>query len=157
VLDAGCGAGEDALEIAGRGIEVVGVDVAPTAIEQARGKAAERGIGATFLVADALELGRLRQMFASVLDCGLFHTFDDSERRAYVESLAGVTAAGGVLHLLCVSEAAPGDVGPRRVTQAELRESFRSGWTVASIEPDRVETSLDVGDLPAWLARIERA
>jgi SAM-dependent methyltransferase len=157
VLDAGCGSGEDALEIAARGLEVVGVDVAPTAIRQAGEKAASRGIDATFLVADALRLGRLGRTFRSVLDSGLFHTFDDDERSAYVESLAAATAPGSVLHLLCVSDAARGDEGPRRVSQSELRAAFRAGWNVVSIEADRLETTLDSGAFPAWLATIERA
>jgi ubiquinone/menaquinone biosynthesis C-methylase UbiE len=155
VLDAGCGAGEDALEIASRGIEVVGVDVAPTAIEQAREKAAERGIDATFAVGDALELRRLGRTFRTVLDCGLFHTFGDDARAAYVESLAAVTEPGGVLHLLCVTDAATGDQGPtRRVSQDELRGAFTEGWRVVSVEADRVETTF--GGLPAWRAWIER-
>jgi SAM-dependent methyltransferase len=157
VLDAGCGSGENALEIAARGIEVIGVDVARTAIRQAEEKAAGRGIAATFKVADALHLHQLGRTFPSVLDCGLFHTFDDDERRAYVESLAAVTGPGGVLHLLCVSDATPGNGGPRHVSQAELRASFRVGWDVVSIETDRLESRFDPRGLPAWVARIERA
>ena len=166
VLDAGCGTGEHALYLARHGHETVGIDVAPTAIEQARQKAASRQIAATFLVADALQLGRLGRTFDSVLDVGLFHTFDDEERRAYVDSLASVTRPGSVLHLLCFSEATPGDEGPRRVTQAELRSAFDTGWTVVSIDPDRIEINpaWRRDDAPAWLrdgaaawlARIER-
>ena len=156
VLDAGCGSGENALAIAARGLEVVGVDVAPTAIRQAREKAAARGIAATFLVADALRLDRLGRTFPSVLDCGLFHTFDDDERAAYVESVGAVTKPGSVLHLLCVSDLAPGDQGPRRISRSDLRASFGAGWKVVSIEADRVETNFDPSGLPAWLSRIER-
>jgi SAM-dependent methyltransferase len=156
VLDAGCGSGENALEIAARGLEVLGVDVAPTAIRQAQDKAAGRGIPATFAVADALQLHRLRRAFASVLDCGLFHTFDDDERPAYVASLAAVTTPGGVLHLLCVNDTSPGNGGPRRISQAELRASFQAGWRVVAIDADRLETNFDPGGLPAWVARIER-
>ncbi|HEX3813912.1 MAG TPA: phosphotransferase [Mycobacteriales bacterium] len=47
------------------------------------------------LVADALDLGRLGQSFDSVVDCGLFHTFDDAERVRYVAGLASVVASGG--------------------------------------------------------------
>jgi ubiquinone/menaquinone biosynthesis C-methylase UbiE len=155
VLDAGCGAGEDALEIASRGLEVVGVDVAPTAIGQAEAKAAERGIAATFVVGDALRLDRLGRTFRTVLDSGLFHTFGDADRAAYVASVAAVTEPGGVLHLLCVSDAETGELGPsRRVSRAELTAAFASGWTVVSIEPDRLETTF--GGLAAWRARIER-
>jgi SAM-dependent methyltransferase len=157
VLDAGCGSGEDALAIAARGIEIVGVDVAPTAIRQARDKAASRGIAATFLVADALQLHRLGQTFQSVLDCGLFHTFDDEERAVYVERLAAVTTPGSVLHLLCFNDMVPGSGGPRRISRSELRASFRGGWNVVSIEADRLETTFDSSGVPAWLAKIERA
>jgi SAM-dependent methyltransferase len=156
VLDAGCGAGEDALEIAARGIEVIGVDVAPTAIRQAERKAAERGIAVTFQVGDARQLQRLGRTFRTVLDCGLFHTFGDEDRAAYVESLAAVTEPGGVLHLLCVTDAATGEQGPtRRVGRDEIPAAFAAGWNVVSIEPDHVETTF--GGLPAWRAWIERA
>ena len=155
VLDAGCGLGEDALEIAARGIEVVGVDVAPTAIGHSREKAAERGIAVTFEVGDARQLQRLGRTFRTVLDCGLFHTFGDEDRAAYVASLAAVTEPGSVLHLLCVTDAATGEQGPtRRVSQAELRGAFTEGWRVVSVEADRVETTF--GGLPAWRAWIER-
>ena len=45
VLDAGCGTGETALYLAGRGHAVVGIDFAPAAIARARVKAAARGLG----------------------------------------------------------------------------------------------------------------
>ena len=35
----------------------------------------------------------LGRMFGTVLDCGLFHTFDGDERRRYVASLASVRGA----------------------------------------------------------------
>lgn len=156
VLDAGCGTGENAIELAARGLDVVGVDVAPTAIEVAKSKAAERGVNVGFQVGDALQLDRLGQKFQSVLDCGLFHTFDDQERQTYVESLASVTATGGLLHLLCFNDTTPGNGGPRHVSQAELRSSFGNGWRVVRIDPDRYETQFDNHGAPAWLARIER-
>ena len=93
VLDAGCGTGENALHLAALGLRVVGVDVAETALSTARRKAAVRGLDADFVAGDALHLDRLDRVFETVLDCGLFHTFDDDERRAYVASRASVTAA----------------------------------------------------------------
>ena len=46
VLDVGCGTGEQTLLAASSGAEALGVDVSPLALEQARGKAAARGIPA---------------------------------------------------------------------------------------------------------------
>jgi ubiquinone/menaquinone biosynthesis C-methylase UbiE len=137
-------------------LDTLGVDVAQTAIEQARAKAANRCIAATFVVADGLQLGRLGRTFRSALDCGLFHTFDDQERLAYVASLATALEPGGLLHLLCFSDMVPGDGGPRHVSQAELRSCFSNGWQVVSIDADRYETKFNADGSPAWLARIER-
>ncbi len=158
VLDAGCGTGENALHIASLGLRVVGVDVAGTALSIAREKAADRGVDADFVVADALHLERLDRMFETVLDCGLFHTFDGDERRAYVAGLGSVTGRGGRVHVLCFSDAGA-DTGPHPVTQEELRAAFprSGGWSVASIRPDRIETSFDAQGVPAWLAEIERS
>ena len=46
VLDVGCGTGEQTLLAASSGADALGVDVSPLALEQARGKAAARGIPA---------------------------------------------------------------------------------------------------------------
>jgi SAM-dependent methyltransferase len=51
-LDLGCGSGPNALKLAERGWSVVGVDWAQKAIELARRSAKNRGLDATFLVAD---------------------------------------------------------------------------------------------------------
>ena len=158
VLDAGCGTGENALLLASLGLPVLGVDVAETALAIARANAGERGIEAEFAAADALHLERLGRGFATVLDCGLFHTFDGDERGAYVASLASVTGRDGTLYLLCFSDEGP-DAGPHPVSREALRAAFgpRAGWKVAAIEPDRVQTRFhDDQGAPAWLATIRR-
>jgi len=157
VLDCGCGTGEQTMMLAERGIEALGVDHAPAAIALARGKAAERGLHAEFQVADALNLASLGRRFRTVIDSGVFHTFSDAERPIYVESLGAAVVPGGVVHVLCFSELTPGDYGPRRVTQAELRESFAGGWEVDRIEAERFDVLPDFPVRPyAWLARIVR-
>jgi SAM-dependent methyltransferase len=158
VLDAGCGTGENALHIASLGLRVLGVDVAETGLSIAREKCAARAIDADFVVADALHLDRLGQVFDTVLDCGLFHTFDSDERRDYVASLASVTGRCGVLYVLCFSDVGPGASGPHPVSQEELRAPFErsSGWSVASVGPDRIQTRFDAQGAPAWLAKINR-
>jgi SAM-dependent methyltransferase len=158
VLDAGCGTGENALHVASLGLQVLGVDVAETALAIAREKAETRGIDAEFVVADAFQLGRLGRMFETVLDCGLFHTFDGDERRGYVASLASVTERGATLYVLCFSDVGPDTGGPHRISQEELRAAFNrsNGWNVAAIGPDRCKTRFDADGAPAWLATIKR-
>jgi ubiquinone/menaquinone biosynthesis C-methylase UbiE len=158
VLDCGCGTGEQALMVAARGLEVLGVDISSTAIHRARRKAGERGLAVEFLVADALQIDRLGRQFATVIDSGTFHVFGDEDRARYVAALARAVKPGGVLHLMCFSELTPGEVGPRRVTQAELHEAFADGWRVELIRPERFEVKSDFPETPhAWLARIVRA
>ncbi len=157
VLDAGCGTGENAIHIASLGLRVVGVDVAETALATARKKAEHRGIEVEFAAADAFALNGLGRTFATVLDCGLFHTFDATERPEYVASLAAVTERDGVLYVLCFSDRGP-QTGPHPVTQAELRLAFDtdSGWKVVAIEPDRIQTRFHHDGAPAWFSTIKR-
>ena len=157
VLDAGCGTGENALHVASLGLSVLGVDVAETALAIARAKAAERGIEAEFAAADALHLERLGRRFTTVLDCGLFHTFDADERPEYVTSLASVTEHDGTLYVLCFSDDGP-DTGPHPVSREELQAAFTpgNGWNLVAIEPDRVQTRFHDNGAPAWLATIDR-
>lgn len=154
----GCGTGESALHIASLGLVVLGIDVAETALAIAREKANSHGIKAEFATADALELQRLGRTFQTVLDCGLFHTFDDDDERArYAASLASVTEHNGTLYLLCFSHEGP-DTGPHPIRQEELRAVFNpgSGWNVAAMEPDRLQTRFHDKGAPAWCATIKR-
>jgi SAM-dependent methyltransferase len=157
VLDAGCGTGENALHVARLGLSVLGVDVAETAVAIARQKADDRGIRVDFAEADAFHLERLGRMFDTVLDCGLFHTFDRDERAAYVASLASVTEPDGSLYVLCFSDDGP-DPGPHPIRQEELRAAFNpsKGWYVTAIEPDRILTRYHNNGAPAWLATMKR-
>ena len=162
VLDSGCGTGENALFFARRGQQVTGIDYLEEPIARARRKATERGVSVEFLVKDALTLGSWDERFDTVLDSGLFHVFNDPSRSRYVAGLSHVLRVGGRLMLLCFSDAEPGDFGPRRVKEPELREAFSTGWQIESITP----VQFDVVELPnitfspggphAWFARIRR-
>jgi cyclopropane fatty-acyl-phospholipid synthase-like methyltransferase len=153
VLDVGCGTGENALYLAERGFAATGVDGAPTAIRKARAKAKARGLEASFEVADALDLS-MPKPFDTVIDSGLFHVFSDEDRARFTESLRRVIRPGGTYFLMCFSDQQPGDWGPRRVTQAEIRTVFRAGWHVNDIQPSMFETNM--GEARAWLASISR-
>jgi len=61
------------------------------------------------------------------------------------------------MHVLCFSDEGP-ETGPHPVSQEDLRAAFnaRSGWSVASIQPARLETWFHDHGAPAWLAAITR-
>ena len=158
VLDAGCGTGENALHVASLELSVLGVDVAETALAIARAKADQREIVVEFAAADAFQLERLGRRFETVVDCGLFHTFDAEERAEYVASLASVTEREGTLYVLCFSDDGP-DTGPHPVSQDGLRAAFKpgGGWRVESIEAERIRTRFhDEQGAPGWFATITR-
>ena len=93
VLDAGCGTGRIARELARRGIEVVGVDLDPAMLETARRKAPHLH----WQVAD-LETVELGRTFDAVLMAGNVMIFltPGSEKRV-LANLAGHLAPGGLL------------------------------------------------------------
>ena len=164
LLDAGCGTGENALYLARRGHKVTGIDFLEEPITRARRKATERGLTASFFVMDALALKDLPEVFDSVIDSGLFHVFNDGDRKRYVEGLATVLKPGGKLFLMCFSDEEPGTQGPRRVSKQELHDAFAQGWLIESIEPTRAEVRPDFKDFTfseggpkGWFAIIRRS
>jgi cyclopropane fatty-acyl-phospholipid synthase-like methyltransferase len=158
VLDAGCGTGEHVLLAASHGSDAMGIDLSPRAIEKARAKAAERGLRARFSVGDALHLAELQTTFDTIIDSGLFHTFTDDDRPRYVASLGSVLEPGGFCYLMCFSDRQPGDIGPRRVRQDELRNAFAEGWHIESITADAfaINPGLGTPTAQAWLATIRQ-
>jgi cyclopropane fatty-acyl-phospholipid synthase-like methyltransferase len=156
VLDVGCGTGENALFFASLGHEVWGIDGAPTAIERAQRKATERGVNAQFLVHDALALEGLGRTFDTVIDSGLFHVFSDDERPLYVASLAKVLLPGGRYFMQCFSDQQPGDWGPRRVSQAEIRAAFATRWRIDAIEEATFDVRIDPSGARAWFCSLTR-
>ena len=93
VLDAGCGTGRVAIELAGRGIAVLGVDADPDMIAAARAKAPQLG----WVVADLADLDR-PERFDVVVLAGNVVPYVAPERRARaVAACVAHLAPGGRL------------------------------------------------------------
>lgn len=164
LLDSGCGTGEIALYFAARGIEVAGIDFLAEPIAIAKRKAVERNLNATFLEKDALTLQDWPKRFDNVIDSGLFHVFNDDDRRRYVAGISAVLEPNGRFFLLCFSDEEPGTQGPRRVLRTEIKDAFAEGWTIESIQPSRYEVRPDPNDVSftdggpkAWFVIAKRA
>jgi cyclopropane fatty-acyl-phospholipid synthase-like methyltransferase len=99
----------------------------------------------------------LGEEFDTVVDSGLFHVFDDEDRRRFVASLQAVMPTGSRYYLLCFSDRQPGTSGPRRVRQSEIREAFGSqDWRVDAIDAVTMDTNMDAIGVSAWRASVTR-
>jgi SAM-dependent methyltransferase len=159
----GCRTGANTLSFASQDHKVLGLDFLAEPIQQAKRKAAERGVPATCLVKDATTLKDWSKRFDNVIDSGLFRIFSDDDRR-YVEGLARVLRPAGRLFLLCFSDEEPGTQGPRRVSKKEPHDALAEGWSIESIQPSWFEVRPDLKDLTfseggprAWFVVVRRA
>ncbi len=166
VLDVGCGTGEHTILLTGLGYDVLGIDFAREAVEQARRNAEAKGAEARFEVADAMNLPA-DPRYDTILDSALFHIFDDADRPKYVASLHGAVLPGGIVHVLALSDQGRG-FGPQ-VSGETIRDAFGDGWELEALEPATYRgvvtevhadaIGLPIGsrvDEPAWLARARR-
>ena len=79
-----------------------------------------------------------------------------------MQGLAHVLEPGGRMFLMCFSDEEPGTEGPRRISRAELHDSFAQGWEVESIEPAQFAVNAEFaprfspGGPKAWFAMVRR-
>jgi ubiquinone/menaquinone biosynthesis C-methylase UbiE len=98
VLDLACGSGDHARLLARRGIEVLGVDIAPSLVAHCRQQATEAGLAsARFEVGDMRELAYKAEFDALLLLSGSFGFFDDATNRDVLARMARALRPGGRL------------------------------------------------------------
>ncbi len=139
----GCGTGTNAIYLAGKGFEVTGIDVAPTALTRAQQKAREAGVNVRWVLADVLALPELGP-FDLVFDRGCYHHVRQYNAAGYVESVRRLSRRGTRLLLLAGSANEPRPGGPPKIKEEEIRgdfsESFQFEWLreirFDSVNPD---------------------
>lgn len=110
-LDLGCGTGTNAINLAKRGWQVIGVDFAGRAISDARRKARRSGVQVDFQVGDVTRLDKVSGSFDLILDIGCYHNLENDQKESYARRLETLLSASGTYMLyLFVKDA--GQEGP---------------------------------------------
>jgi ubiquinone/menaquinone biosynthesis C-methylase UbiE len=95
-LELGCGAGEITLWFAEKGYESYGIDIATTAIEWAKEKAAEQDLKADFRLGNVVDLNEFEDnYFDFVFDAHCMHCIIGKDRKLFLESAFRVLKHGG--------------------------------------------------------------
>ena len=147
VIDLGCGAGNYAVYLAGRGFEVTGVDCSPTAITIAKQNAEKKGVKCSFFVADVVdELHKINQTWDFACEWGLLHHIFPEQRQKYVENVYRILEPGAKYLSVCFSEkdtAFPGTGKYRKTSlgstlylssEDELRKLFGTYFRIIDLQ-----------------------
>ncbi len=136
-LDVGCGAGTNVMWLSEHGLRATGVDLAPSAVGAARGRALRRASARSpgFLAADALSLPFRSESFDSASDIGCFHTLPIGLRPRYGEELHRVMRGGGNLLLSWAAREETRESGPRhRLSVEEVVLALEPRFIVRHLE-----------------------
>ncbi len=145
-LDIGCGTGRNAVWLAGRGFDVVGVDLSPAAVDLAERHRREACVPerrCRFAALDFLADPVPGAPFGFLFDRGCFHGFDDpDQRRRFAARAAAVLSDGGVWLSLIgnADEPRDGEHGPPRRTAREVIGAVEPFFRIASLTAGRFDS-----------------
>ena len=150
-LEVGCGTGTNALWLAARGFDVLGVDVSPLAIDRARAKLGDARARAASRCSTS---SKTRRRASSTL-CSTADAFMCLTRPRYARALPRwspvCSAPGGLwLSLIGSTEGAPRDTGPPRRSARDIASAIEPALEIVQLRS--IHFDLDVEMPPAaWL------
>ncbi|WP_129631210.1 class I SAM-dependent methyltransferase [Candidatus Oscillochloris fontis] len=118
ILDLACGGGRHSIELAQRGLTVVGLDASERVLAHARNRASELDLSVTFVQGDMRNLTDVGRFDAILIMNSSLGFFDDPTNLQVLAGAARALAPGGKLLLQCIN--------PYQI-DAYMRE-FRNGW-----------------------------
>lgn len=159
VLDLGCGAGDNAIELARQGYRVLGIDPVPEALRRAREKVVRMSLVQVpeFMAGDALRLEESGLEVETILDSAVFHIFSDVDQLTYARGVAHVLSPGGRLHILSFSEREIREPGPRRLSLDQICRPFAEGWEMEEAVRCRFEDRTRADGAHAWRVTFRRS
>jgi SAM-dependent methyltransferase len=138
-LDIGTGSAIWALQLAKRGWQVTGVDIAEKALERGRERAREEGLDVRLVGTDVTDLrsSDVGSDFRLLLDTGTFHGLGPAEREAMGREVDAVAAPDATVLLLAWTPRRRGPF-PQGVTPQDIEAAF-PGWTISNEGPTGFE------------------
>jgi SAM-dependent methyltransferase len=140
-LDLGCGSGVQTLLLAAHGLRVVGVDLSPTAIDQARRRASGHAAGsrARFIAGDVTEVRGIGEPFDLLVDRGCYHLARRDHLDAFSSALERHSRPGSLLFLLAFSAAEQPGFPVPAVSEEELRRELGSLFEITDLRTCRLD------------------
>ncbi|MBL7219308.1 MAG: class I SAM-dependent methyltransferase [Phycisphaerae bacterium] len=123
----GCGAGTNSIYLASKGFDVTAIDVAPTALEIAKQRAAKAKVKVNWMLADVTAVPKLKP-FDFMYDRGCYHGVRRSFAKEFVESARKLSRPGTKFLILAGNANEKRRYGPPRVKEADIRKDFTSSF-----------------------------
>lgn len=148
-LELGCGTGTNAIYLAQKGFDVTAIDVAPTCLTIARGKAGKAGVKVRWVVADVLNLPALGQ-FDFIFDRGCYHGVRRVSADGFVKSVNAVSKPGTLMLIIAGNANEPRHYGPPRVDETEMVNDFGKTWDFVWLKETRLDSRNPKAKSSAW-------
>jgi len=152
----GCGTGTNAIYLAGKGFDVTGVDIAPTALTLAEGKAQKAGVKVKWVVADVLALPK-SEPFEFIFDRGCYHGVRRGNAAGYVATAGQLTRPGSRILILAGNANEARHYGPPRVKQQDICGDFSEAFDIVWLQETKFDLGAPDGNGPlAWSILLRR-
>jgi SAM-dependent methyltransferase len=133
----GCGSGTNAIYLAGKGFDVTAIDIAPTALGIAAGKADKADVQVRWMLADVLALPEM-EPFDFVFDRGCYHNVRYVDAAAFVENVRRISRPGTRVLVLSLNRD-----GPPGVREQHMREDFSELFEFEWLRDSGIRTGPD--------------
>ncbi len=124
-LDLGTGPGTQAIKLYEKGFQVTASDISETAIKKDNDLYNTDIQKINFVVDDILKSNFKENEFDYIFDRGCFHVLSINDRKKYIIEIKRILNYDGALFLKCFSVKEPGDYGPYRFSEDELKDIFQ--------------------------------
>lgn len=142
-LDLGTGPGTQAIELAKKGFDVIGSDIAETVIERNKIMYEKKYQNIKFVVDNILESDFKDNYFDYIFDRGCFHVFSEEDRPKYYNQIKRILKQKGILFLKCFSIDEPMKDGPYRFSHNDIHNIFSKNFQINEIKKTVYQGTLD--------------